>query len=188
MKGSSRSNLQMLAFGLCWVNLACGAGETFDASDELGSAQHAALAPVKTGHPYYPLKHGSYIIYKVFEIRGDWDNRTMHLSVRSRTPHANSPQMIRVTAGTCAAFGDGPVHSGGYHSYNRRQGVWRYGLSLRDGGARSSDGIRYIGEAVNKSGGTHVPFIAKIAFAPRPGQVIDEASRVTSSTVDCQRP
>jgi hypothetical protein len=187
MKRSHGRDLRLLALGLCCVSLACGEGVTPYETDELGGTRHTTVAPTTTGHPYYPLKHGSYIKYKVFEIRGAWDNRTMHLSISSRTPHANSPQMIRATVGTCAAFGNGPIYSSGYHSYNHHQGVWRYKQSLRDGGARSSDGIQYIGEAVNHSGGTHVPFIAKIALAPQPGQVIDEASRVTASSVDCQR-
>jgi hypothetical protein len=39
---------------------------------------------------------------------------------------------------------------------------------LMDGGAVSSNGITYMGEAVNQHGQVHVPFIPKLAFNSSP--------------------
>ncbi|MFN9727404.1 hypothetical protein [Acidovorax sp.] len=142
------------------------------------SALLPSLTSAQTGNPYYPMNSGSTIVYQGYDIEGQWDENTMQLTVTRRTPW-NRLVSINYSQTTCPLyFGSGTLFVADHMDGGASSGL------LMDGGAVSSNGITYMGEAVNQHGQVHVPFIPKLAFNPIAGQEIHAVSSVTRSCTD----
>lgn len=137
-----------------------------------------SIGSAQTGHPYYPMNASSQIVYQGYRIQGHWNETTMELTVTSRTPYPN-PVAIQYSKTTCPMyFGNGVLFLGDHTELGISSG------KLIDGGGVSSNGISYIGEAINQNHNVHIPFIPKIATNPVAGQEIQGTSRVTASCTD----
>lgn len=143
---------------------------TLTAITALTAVAITTSAYAQTGHPYNPMNQGQTITYARYNILGTWDDASMKLSVTHR--RYIDTVTVKITKKTCPQyFGQGPLFSTDFPDGN----------SLQDGGTQSSNGITYIGEAINQFGNVHFPFIAKIAFNPVAGQVIEAQSLVRTS-------
>jgi hypothetical protein len=138
---------------------------------------------VTTGEPYYPMAPGTSITYQVFEFTGTFDPNQLTLGVSNRTAHANSPQTLSYSNTTCPLlYGNGPLYKTTYAPGTTSN-------TLRDGGAVTSSGVTYIGEAVNNISQLAEPFLPKLATSGRfAGQAFSGISKITAiSGTGCKR-
>ena len=145
-----------------------------------------------TGYPYYPLTSGTSITYQVFVITGTWHPTEGKLDVNSRTYVNSQTIYYYYSLGTCPSFfGQGPL----FLKYYTVGGPVTPSptpipsQSLQDGGWVSSNGITYIGEAINNlgpgNGNVEIPFIGLLTKNPVAGEIMNETTTVYSA---CDNP
>jgi len=122
---------------------------------------------------------GTGITYQTFTIKGTWRNDTFELGVSERTYLRNQRGAFSEAAYP-PLFGYLPLTAGYQHLMDVDDTPIVPSQTLTDGMAFANNEY-YIGEALNESNMAHVPFIAKLAFNPRPGQAIDQTSKVYST-------
>lgn len=91
-----------------------------------------------TLHPYFPLVPGSSIKYAVFDnVEGQFDPRSGQFGVTSKTPHANSPQVLScVESGNIRLMVYHPPHRGPDITVDGVLGEARFGKHVGEVGGK----------------------------------------------------
>ena len=118
------------------------------------------------------------MVYEIREFIGQWNPQTQEIEITSRGP-VLYPANIRYSVNKCALLGDAPLFVSYYGDGNI---VWSQ--TLQDAVFTSSNGIKYVGEAVSELGHVATPGEAKITMNPIVGEAIEESSTIRQSCAD----
>jgi hypothetical protein len=129
-----------------------------------------------TSHPYNPIVPGSAATYQIYAVDCGWDASTLNLWVLNRT-YSHTQKTSYSLHNLPSFWGYLPLYVGYQHATDSPAEPINWMSTLTDGVAYAG-GEYYIGEAVNNAGIVHLPFIAKLAYNPFPGQTIDQVSKV----------
>lgn len=134
---------------------------------------------MNTYHPYNPQRSGTGITYQIFTITGIWHDDTFAMDVTSRS-FLNLQRIAYSQISLSDFFGYLPLFAGYQHLMDVEDTPINMSGTLVDG-VGYSNGEYYIGEASSNQNVVHIPFIAKLAFNPYPGQTISPTSKIYNS-------